>query len=408
MTRLLHGLSFFLFYTLASAAESGTALPRGTIVDGFVEDTGRALFLVHGDGSTTTVLRLTTGGKQTSIKLPGLKYGRELQRLADGRFALRGIKQVSGITGQGVPVHRILRFRPSGELRTLWEWEDTSGCPELCPGITIAPDGKVWGLVDIDWEGWGRDAPDLWHYGFGDMRGDAKVDRTVSVQFEDMAMKRGPFWQEDDPARLVFLDSEGPVVLAARRNGAMVIHFGDNGTDFVPILDGGDVEDEFRWQWHERVLWARVKNEWRAYHLWNLGLSETLDGPFWRVEASAEPHEERGVVQIQKAEGRWRVEHRWRDPELPEVTERHVSEWYPGSPRPHKGLFVSPGGRHVVAVRDGEMSVQSPDPLLRAELRRALPIHEEDIEAAPLVDVAVPAAKSVGADGIGTDRGGAA
>lgn len=229
------------------AAESGTALPRGTVVDGFLEDTGRALFLVRGDGATTAALQLTTGGELTSVDLPGLRYGRDHQQLNDGSFALRGIKDVSQTSGRGIPVHRILRLRPNGELRKLWEWEDTSGCPELCPGISIAPDGEAWGLVEIDWKRWGGDEPDLWHYGLGDMRGEAKVDRTVSVQFEDTAMKRGPFWREDE----------------------------------------GDVEEEFRWQWDERVLWAKVKNEWRAYHLWNLGLSETLDGPFWRVEDSA-------------------------------------------------------------------------------------------------------------------------
>lgn len=398
MKKLLHGLLLFLLCAFAFAAESNTELPRGTIVDGFVEDTGRALFLLRGDGYTTTVLRLTASGEPRAIDMPGLKYGQDLQRLNDGSFALRGIKDVSETTGRGVRVHRILRLRPNGELRTLWEWEDTSGCPELCPGIVIAPDGEAWGLVDIDWKRWGGDEPDLWHYGFGDMRGDAKLDRTVSVQFEDMAVKRGPFWQDDDPASLVFLDSEGPVVLAVRRNGAVVVHFGDNGTYFVPILDDGDVEEEFRWQSEERVLWAKVKNEWRAYHLWNLGLSEPLDGPFWRVEASAEPHRERGVVEIERAAGRWRVEHRWRDPQFPEVTDRHVSDWYTGSPRPHKGLFVSPNGRHAIAVRPGDLSPQSRDPLVRAELRLAPPIYEEAIERVPPVKIVGPESKPVAAE----------
>ena len=401
MKKPVHGLPLFLLCTLAFAGESNTELPQGTIIDGFVEDSGRALFLLRGDGYTTTILQLTTGGKQTSTDLPGLKYGQGLQRLTDGSFALRGVKYGPGMTERGVRVHRILRLRPDGELRTLWEWEDTSGCPDLCPGMVIAPDGEAWGLVEIDWNRWGSDEPDLWHYGFGDMRGDARVDRTVSVQFEDMAMKRGPFWKDDDPARLVFLDSEGPVVLAARRNGAMVVHFGDDGTYFVPILDEGDVEEEFRWQWDERVLWAKVKNEWRAYHLWNLGLSEALDGPFWRVEASAEPHRERGVVQVVTAEGRWRVEHRWRDPQFPEVTERHVSDWYAESTRSDKGVFVSPDGRHAIALREGEISAQNPDPLLRAALRRTLPIYEEEIEKAPHVEVVVPSTKAAAANADG-------
>ena len=115
----------------------------------------------------------------------------------------------------------------------------------------------------------------------------------------------------------VFLDSDGPVVLTPWSGGAYVLHFSANGSSplAVPILFENGVEEyDFRWQWDERVLWARTSLYWRAYDLWDLGLSPLGEEPFLVVENStAEPHPERGAVRLATQGGRHRIEHVWRD-----------------------------------------------------------------------------------------------
>ena len=164
---------------------------------------------------------------------------------------------------------------------------------------------------------------------------------------------------------LVILDSDGPVVLSPWNEGAYILHFAENGSspDVLPVLFGDGVEEyDFRWQWQERILWARSSLYWKAYHLWDMGLSpSSFEEPFWVVEStSTEPHPVRGIVRVankRKAHS-YRIEHVWRDPwSLTE--ERQVSDWYQGKPPSsfgpivsEKDLFVSPNGRHAVVVEE--------------------------------------------------------
>ncbi len=254
--------------------------------------------------------------------------------------------------------------------------------------IVVSGDGKAWGIVDDAGTG----------FVFGRTMSRKRVARTETAEVgsaRDAAVSDFKWTMAPD---FVFLDSDGPVVLTPWSGGAYILHFRENGSAAytVPILfDGGVEEYDFRWQWEERVLWARTSLYWKAYHLWDLGLSPMSEEPFWVVErSSAEPHPERGIVRVVSRQGGYSIEHLWRDP-WSGVEERQVSDLYQGQTpllifiAADNEVFVSPNGRHAVVVEarraeEGDTRTYA----RRVDLRLAppLPPLEPDREAEILAD----------------------
>ena len=94
---------------------------------------------------------------------------------------------------------------------------------------------------------------------------------------------------------------------------------------------------------------------WRAYRLWDFGLSgQSATEPFWEVERKDgwKPHPERGVVRVVEGEHGYRIEHLWREP-WTAIEEHHLSDWQPGSAPASalgNGWLVSANGRHATVI----------------------------------------------------------
>ena len=326
-------------------AASEVVLPAGKIVNGFVDDKGRALLVVQRGGHPRdgSVLVRLQGNKARRIALPGISVGR-FSALSNGRLLLSGL-EMSG--GNGDAVKQIVGVGSRGEIRPYWKFSSrefdpltgSHGVP-----ITVSGDGRAWGLVDDSGTG----------FVFGRTR--SRRTGTRRSEIADVGSERdsatsGLKWPI--APGFLFLDSDGPVILTPWSGGAYILHFATNGSSpyAVPILFGDGIEEyDFRWQWEERVLWVRTSLYWKAYNLWDLGLSPMQEEPFLVVEKAAEPHPQRGAVQLATQKGRYRVEHLWRDPWAP-TEESHVSEWRSGRPA---AFFVSPSGRHAIVLESRE------------------------------------------------------
>ena len=324
------------------AAAKGQELPRGSVIGGVVKDDGSAALFVTGE--TKSFFVGVGKAKVYSVSLPAATA--RLEVLADGRFLLESREEPRDAKGHLAHVYRIMEWR-GDRVRTLWEWNSQDFLePSMhAPRIVFSRDGRAWGLGNGG----------ATEFVFGRTRSRQERLRDVRVERADVGKRDVAVSESKWPMApgFVFLDSDGPVVLTPWSGGAYILHFATNRSSphAVPILFEDGVEEyDFRWQWEERVLWARTALYWKAYDLWNLGLSPLQEEPFLVVENSAEPHPERGVVRLATQEGSYRIEHVWRDSWFP-VEERHVSDWHRGQP---ETFFVSPNGRHAVSVETRE------------------------------------------------------
>lgn len=357
--KVLGAVLFSCCAILATASFAvDTLLPPGQVFGGLVEDDGQSLLVLE-SGDSSFLVRLP-GGRAEIIKLPGVKV-RSLKSLADGNLLLSSLTRsrrggsgglleprgTTKTTAGGTISLDVVRLKRD-EIQYLRGWSGpVTGYHYDLPAVSA--DGRMWALST-------GDATLL--LGRLGKREKARPDR-----FETVALgERVDLGKWEMGPDLVILDSEGPIVLSPWNEGAYVLHFAENGsTPYVlPILFGDGVEEyAFRWQWKERILWTRTSLYWKAYHLWDLGLSSaSFDEPFWVVEsASTEPHSVRGVVRVADTEAHgYRIEHLWRDP-WSSAEERRVSDWYQGklpssfaSIASEKDLFVSPNGRYAVVI----------------------------------------------------------
>ena len=374
----------FVFAALGSVAlAADVELPAGEVVGGVVDDRGRVRLVLRrtnhpNDGSVVVQIEKE---EMRRIDLPNISV-RSVSPLSNGRLLLSGSE--IRVDGSWDAVNQIIEIGRDGHVRPHWKFssrEFDSASNHGVP-INVSGDGRAWGLVD-------------------DRGTDFVFGRTLARRVKVQRTERAYVGAERDAATselkwpmapgFVFLDSEGPVVLTPWSEGAYVLHFSARGSSplAVPILfEDGAEEYDFRWQWDERVLWARTSLYWKAYDLWDFGLSSPEEGPFQVIESSAEPHPERGATRLTTKEDVYRLEHVWRDRWSP-VEEVHVSEWRPGRPA---AFFVSPSGRRSIVVEaresdDGKKGNRAE----HVELKPALQVSqvEPDLEAEIAADRAV-------------------
>ncbi len=317
----------------------------GRVFGHFINDDGTVVFgLTHGDASFSARLVIWTAATTKTLEL---EYGgefpilfKDLQPLAgeESSFILKGAMKVDD-SDHGAVVHQAYRLTGKGRLRRLWS-VDTSRWVQREPFIGFSPDGSSWGAMADGVEG------EL-HFAFGKTKS-TRVKRRETLAFEEPGRGEPEF---------LYLSSDGPLLLAPHADDIYLLRFTDLSVDSHRIDQLRPVRAAYggplflvRWQAEDRVLWGNDGKEWTAWDLWDLGLSGFPDEPFLRHEsASGEPHPARGFVRKAVADGRYRVEHSWRDPRIEHLAERHLSEWQPGIP---VSLSVSANGRHAVAVEE--------------------------------------------------------
>lgn len=380
----------FIFFTVFSAGASAddTALPSGSVFGGFVEDDGGFLLLMQAERDSFFVRSV---GKRTEVlPLPGVE-ARSMARLADGEILISSLKGSKSV-GDRTARLDIVKMRGTQIRYVRGLSRPVIGYHYELPAVS--GDGRLWATEAAD----GSYSIGRFSKSGTSARPATRVENAAIGERVDIGK-----WDLQPPAPVV-LDSDGPVVLTPWNEGAYILHFAENGSSpyVLPILFGDGVEEyEFRWQWREQILWAKSAIYWKAYHLWDLGLSpSSFEEPFWIVENdAAEPHPLRGIVRVaSKEDTHYRIEHLWRDPwSLTE--ERRVSDWYQGRPPPFaptvsggSRLFVSSGGGYAVIVEERlerETSEREGKPsrvqyARRVELRPALlapPAEAPDAEA---------------------------
>ena len=345
------------------AAAGEVELPPGTRLGlGAIDDDGQVFFAANGEFSSFLVRQV--GERQEIFELPNTpntSVGR-VRLLEGGRLLLDR--------------SRIVKLR-ADEVVTLWSWdsrmvacvEDADSMHPFCPSPLISADGKVWGVVEPGTPSRVIRPPNGFSYlsdvtdarfTFGRTKKGSKSARTEVVEFG--VPDSGDFAGE--VSFLWFLDSEGQAVMVPWNGGAYIVHFSDGGSPYtVPVLhDPSSGGSDLRWQQGDRLLWAGSptgEGRWRAYHLWDLGLSGLPAEPFWEVERNDgwKPHPERGVVRVVEGERRYRIEHLWREP-WTGVEEHHVSDWLPGTAPASAlghGWLVSPNGRHAAVIETRQL-----------------------------------------------------
>jgi len=321
--------------------------------------TGRiSAVIVAADGETHVVLNRQTrnhGHDAILVRLDGStvrtieEFGgpSRLVPLTEGRFLLHEYRLAT-----------IVKLRRDGfERFAAWNLEDY---PEwdytVPPPIVFSGDGRIRGV------GWSA------NFSIGRMQSSGSAPASHTRYTADLGGHPVVHkWRDYGSQDSIFLDSEGPVVLEPWHRGAYIVHYSDAGSPYVvPILFHDGVEEwEYVWQWEERVLWASTSRYWKAYHLWDLGLTPPSE-PFWVSDsASARPHAERGIVEVHRTRGGYQVEHVRVDPWSAQA-ERHVSDWsggavlgvpefrvrgaYRGDWSAATRVFVSANGRHGVVI----------------------------------------------------------
>lgn len=362
MILLLLGFALLIAGAPAVAAD-GVALLPGKFVGGFVEDDGTTILLStrygldNGLDDDSTILRIAEGAaKVESFKLPNVA-GRSLLRLADGRLLLWGLWGPRDRDGHGVLAHQILQLRAGGEVRQVWEWSSLDHPAWLDEhDFAISQDGKLWGTaVRVRERAGGEPVYARLDIALGTTRKRrAKIARTVSVRFDDV----GGAWVPPaaDLTGWTILDSRGPVIAVswAAQSQDFIVHCAEECNHKVPLF-GRPEERPGVWQASDRILWSSTKGAWRAYHLWDLGLSgRSAAEPLWEVERTDGwmPHLERGIVRVVQGEHGYRIEHLWREP-WTAIEEHHVSDWQPGTVPGSAlgyGWLVSPNGRHAAVI----------------------------------------------------------
>ncbi len=249
-------------------------------------------------------------------------------RAAPGRddtFILRGSMRVDA-SDHGAPVQQAYRLK-NGRFRKLWSVDTARWIRRREPFIAVSPDGTMWGVVTGRT---GRAAyypdPKQLHFAFGGTRS-SKVRRRETLVFEQWPHR-------DAEPEFLFLDSDGPVVLAPYADDYYLLRFSDFGVDSQQVEQLRPAREAYgtsmrlvHWQPGDRILWSINGQDWAAWDLWDLGVSGFPDEPFLRFEqASGEPHHVRGFVRKTLAGGRYRVEHLWQSPQIEHLNERHVSD----------------------------------------------------------------------------------
>ena len=340
---------------IAAAAGGGEVeLPAGaTLSGGAIDDDGQVFFLARVEANSFLVRQ--AGERQEIFELPNTSVG-SVRLLEDRRLLLDRSK--------------IVKLR-AGEIVTLWSWNHRTACPENdsmhpCSPPILSDDGKVSGEVRLD-------GPARARFTFGRTKKGGNSVRTEVVGLD--APYNGDF-----ELSFWFLDSEGQVVMLPYwtwKGDAFIVHFSDRGSPYaVPLaLQERDGPSALSWQRGDRLLWAGSPTgggRWRAYHLWDLGLSGLPSEPFWEVERKDgwKLHPERGVVRAVEGDRGYRIEHLWREP-WTGIEEHHVSDWQPGhAPRSviGYGWLVSPNGRHAAVIEsrsleeEGDPNVGAPVP----------------------------------------------
>ena len=363
-------LSIFVLVVgcLSEVGHAESPIPlHGRVAGGFVEPEGLGTLLVVDDERRASALiRIDDRGMQGSIELPPGRVGRSLTVLADGRFLL---ESEDATTMHDRPHHfDIVEIRGT-ETDTIWSWNSREAFPGVGSGnehllVIFSGDGRGWGTGHGSSFSFRRTGDPSWTT--------REEQFHVARELTDIGK-----WTIFSPG-FVYLDSAGPVVAVPWNNGAFIVHFSEAASPVVrPILfDNGVEEYLFQWQWKERVLWAETSLYWKGYPLPDLGISGMDEEPIWVLDKdTAAPHPERGVVQVTAVDGRYRVEHAWRE-SAGQVEVRHASDWYrgeyvrtlgpPGGRRPggvetalvavspRTGLFVSANGQHGVLVERWE------------------------------------------------------
>ncbi len=284
----------------------------------------------------------------------------------DDTFILRGFIDVDA-SGHGAPAYQAYRLK-NGRFRKLWSVDTARWIRRREPFIAVSPDGTMWGVVTGRT---GRAAyypdPKQLHFAFGGTRS-SKVRRRETLVFEQWPHR-------DAEPEFLFLDSDGPVVLAPYADDYYLLRFSDFGVDSQQVEQLRPAREAYgtsmrlvHWQPGDRILWSIDGPDWAAWDLWDLGVSGFPDEPFLRFEhQSGEPHHVRGFVRKTLAGGRYRVEHLWQSPQAEHLNERHVSDWRPGRPI---SLAVSPNGRHGVAFEEAVRETEDGKTELHRALRR--------------------------------------
>ena len=318
----------------------GVKLPSGTeLASGVIDDDGRVYFVARGEdvGDGSYVVR-RSGARQEVFELPNT-WVKHLRLLEDGRLLLFSSKGPS-VKGRRSLALEIIEVR-ANEVVTLWSWGSQAACQRECEPPVVSSDGKSWGVFSSD-----QGEPSKGTFTFGGTTKTGK--RSVRTEVVDFGApnrndfpESGFFW---------FLDADSEVVMVPWSGGAYIVHLDAGGSPYaVPVLQGPD-RVGLRWQGGDRILWVDSGSRWKAYHLWDLGLSGMPSEALWEHEKKEGwiPHPERGVVRLIRDRGSYRFEHLWREP-WSSLGEYHVSDWRSGT-LPRSGLgrdwLVSANGQH--------------------------------------------------------------
>ncbi len=332
------------FAALTAPVAGETRLPATTeLVGGVLADDGDLFVVVRGaDADEGSYLIRSSAAGSDVFDLPNA-WVKSVRALHDGKLLLFSKKR-SIVDGHGSLSLDIVTVT-ADEVVESWGWDSRAECGTGgCEPPVVSGDGSFWGTT-----GWTEEEPDIVTFAFGRTRpARRKIMRTkvVDLGAPNRNFPRSSFFW--------FLDSDEDVVMLPWNGGAFIVHFVEGGTPYaLPVLQGG-AEKDMRWQDGDRVLWIEEAGQWRAYHLWDLGLSGVRDEAFWQLEVKDgwKPHPERGVARVVSGEGGYRVEHLWREP-WTTLEERRVSDWYPGQPpRGRLGWdwMVSANGRRAAIV----------------------------------------------------------
>ena len=364
-------------------------LPDGRFVGGFIEDDGNAVLLLRNEAypgrrieRESVLVRLAPDGLIVdTIGLPG-RMASNFSRLADGRLELSSSDTPDWGDPNDVSARHeeLLELTPNGEIKRIWGL-NTRDRPDWDPEytyFTMSYDGEAWALYTRGQQpgSFPEEIYDRLIIQWGDLDPpEAETDGEAEIRFDD-AEDDGLWrhaWELGYPGP-VFLDSSGPVLSVAWKDRTYVVHIADDGSveHRIPLF-GETSEGRSGWQPDERVQWSWTDEHLRAYRLPELGLSGEVMEPFWTVErkrqdGTIQVHQKRGVIALRgqflwspkstrligepERDGRFRVDHIWRDPLAPDVEVRRTTGWQSSS----AGAFpywitVSPNAEFVLAVQ---------------------------------------------------------
>ena len=361
-------------------------LPDGQFVGGFIEDDGKAVLLLRHVGypghrvatAESYFVRLAPDGSIIDTIDPAGRMASSLQALDHGLLSLGTREPLED--GSSVLHRELIELTESGEIRRIWGL-NTRDRPDWDPEytyFTMSYDGEAWALYTRGQQAgsFPEEIYDRLIVQWGDLDPpEAETDGEAVIRFDD-AENDGLWrhaWELGYPSP-VFLDSNGPVFSVVWKDRTYIVHIAHDGSVAHKILLFGErSEERSGWQPEERVQWSRTDEHLKAYHLPDLGLAGEVTTPFWIVEREHEDgeirvHKKRGVIVLHgqfigtphgapligepEPDGRFRVDHIWRDPLAPDAEVRGTTGWQSSS----AGAFpywitVSPNAKFVLAVQ---------------------------------------------------------